>query len=100
MREIVEKLSAHASRRPTRWHEAARQRRENREWLRHSRQIAMLMLDAMEALGLSQKALAERLGCSQQYVSRLLKGSENLSIETITKIEDALGIRIIRPCAS
>ena len=38
------------------------------------------------------------MGCSQQYVSRILKGTENLSIETITKIESALNLGILEPC--
>ena len=40
--------------------------------------IAMKMLDRMEELGLTQKMLAERMGCSQQYVSKVLRGRENL----------------------
>jgi transcriptional regulator with XRE-family HTH domain len=54
------------------------------------------MLEQMEAEGLTQKALAERLGCSQQYVSKILKGQENLSIETISKIEEALSIELLQ----
>ncbi len=57
----------------------------------------MMMLDRMEALGLTQKAVAERMGCSQQYISRVLKGTENLSIETIAKIESALDLQILEP---
>lgn len=57
----------------------------------------MMMLDKMEELGLTQKALAERMGCSQQYISRVLKGTENLSIETISKIETALELEILEP---
>lgn len=72
-------------------------RRENREWLRYSQSIAMMMLDKMEELGMTQKAVAERMGCSQQYISRVLKGTENLSIETIYKIETALGLQILEP---
>ncbi len=37
------------------------------------------------------------MGCSRQYISRVLKGSENLSIETIFKIESALGLQILEP---
>ena len=55
----------------------------------------MMMLDKMEELGLTQKSLAERMGCSQQYISRVLKGTENLSIETISKIELALELEIL-----
>ena len=67
----------------------------NKSWLRFSQRIAMMMLDKMEELGLTQKSVAERMGCSQQYVSRVLKGTENLSIETISKIERALDLEIL-----
>jgi transcriptional regulator with XRE-family HTH domain len=54
------------------------------------------MLDKMEADGITQKQLAERMECSQQYISKILKGTENLSLETLTKIECALGITVIQ----
>ena len=56
----------------------------------------MLMLDKMEELNLTQKQLAELMGCSQQYVSKVLKGQENLSLETMAKIEDCLEISILQ----
>lgn len=40
--------------------------------------------------------LAEKMNCSQQYISNVLKGEKNLSLETICKIENALGIDIIK----
>ena len=55
----------------------------------------MLMLDRMEELGLNQQNIADKMGCSQQYISKILKGSENLSIETIDKIERALDFKIM-----
>lgn len=70
--------------------------RANKEWLRYSQNIAMRMLDKMEAEGITQKQLAERMNCSQQYVSKILKGCENLSLETVTKIELALGITVMQ----
>lgn len=39
----------------------------------------MMMLDKMDELGLTQKALAERMGCSQQYISRVLKATSGFS---------------------
>lgn len=53
-------------------------------------------LDRMEELGLTQKKLAERMGCSQQYVSKVLRGKENLSLETLCKIENALELHIVQ----
>ncbi len=44
---------------------------------------------------LTQSAMAERLGCTQQFVSKILKGTENLSLETLTKLEQAMGIQLI-----
>lgn len=67
----------------------------NKSWLRHSQRIAMMMLDRMEEMNMSQKQLSELMGCSQQYVSKVLKGQENLSLETISKIEGCLGIQIL-----
>lgn len=95
MNQIVNNLRKHQSTTPSRWRERANWREENKSWLRHSQHIAMMMLDKMEALGMTQRVLAERMGCSQQYVSRILKGHENLSIETMCKIEDALDLAIL-----
>jgi len=44
--------------------------------------------------------LAERMGCSQQYVSNLLKGNSNMTLETIARIEDALSIDILHTLMS
>lgn len=93
--EIISKLREHQSPSPSQWREKAEWRMKNREWLRYSQRIAMIMLDHMEAQKMSQKQLAERMGCSQQYVSKILKGQENLSLETITKIQQTLGIQIL-----
>ena len=49
----------------------------------------------MKQEGLTQKALAERMDCTQQYVSKILKGKENMSLDTLSKLEDALGINLI-----
>lgn len=93
--EIISRLKEHESATPSRWRENAEWRIANKSWLRYSQRIAMMMLDRMEELGLTQKSLAVKMGCSQQYISRVLKGTENLSIETISKIESALGLEIL-----
>ncbi len=95
MKEIIKKLEQHQPVTSTNWREKAEFRRANKTWLRYSQHIAMLMLDKMEKIGLNQRGLAERMGCSQQYISKILKGQENLSIETICKIEDALELVLL-----
>ena len=76
---------------PSHWREEAENRRENRSWMRYSQRIAVILLSYMKQNGLTQAGLAERLGCTQQYVSKILKGSENLTIDTISKIEKIIG---------
>lgn len=44
---------------------------------------------------LSQKQLAERMDVSPQQISKIVKGQENLTLETISNLEIALGIQII-----
>ena len=93
--EIVSELKKHQPSTPSRWRENAEWRIANKSWLRYSQQIAMMMLDRMEELHMSQKQLSELMGCSQQYVSKVLKGQENLSLETLSKIERCLNLQII-----
>ena len=90
MKSIAQRLEEHSSPTPSKWRET------NKSWLRHSQNIAMLMLDRMEELGMSQKQLAEKMNCSPQYISKVFRGRENLSLETLTKIENALEISIIK----
>ncbi len=89
------KLEKHKSPTPSHWREEAEYRLKNKSWLRHSQHIAVKMLERMEELGMTQQALANRLNCTQQYVSKVLKGRENLSLETLTKIEETLGLHLI-----
>ena len=94
MGSAVDKLRKYESTTPSRWREEAEWRRANRAWLRHSQMVAIKMLDRMEEMKWTQHQVANLLGCSQQYVSRIVKGSENLSLEMLSKIEDILGIAI------
>lgn len=93
--EIVSKLKQHQPSTPSKWRENAEWRMANKSWLRYSQHIAMMMLDRMEELHMSQKQLSEQMGCSPQYVSKVLKGQENMSLETLSKIERCLDIQII-----
>lgn len=95
MNTTVKKLKSYSSSTPSQWREEAEYRLKNKTWLRYSQLIAMKMLDKMEQLGMTQKALAERMGCTQQYVSKILRGKENLSLETLSKIEEALELQLV-----
>ena len=95
MNNLKEKLSKLASGQPSDWKAKAKYRRENREWLKRSAAIAVQVLDALKAQKLSQKDLSERMNISPQQISKIVKGQENLTLETISNLEIALGIQII-----
>ena len=54
-------------------------------WMLYSRTIATIMSNRMAQLGMTQKALAIKMNCSQQYVSKVLKGRENLGSSDISR---------------
>lgn len=95
MSKATEFLNNHQSATPSKWKEAAEWRRENENWLKYSRVITMKTMQAMDKQSVTQSGLAKRMGCSQQYVSNLLKGNANMTLETIARIETALDIDII-----
>jgi len=96
MKDVIARLKEHQSPTPSKWRERAEWRMQNKSWLRHSQRIAVKMLEKMDELSMTQKQLADMMGCSQQYVSKVLKGQENLSLETMSKIEDCLHISILQ----
>lgn len=91
--EVVSALKEFEVKTP--WLQKSERRRKNHAWLRYSGYIALRVLDRLDELGLSQKELAEKMGCSPQYVSKLVKGSENLTLETISKLEECLDLDLI-----
>ena len=96
MSRAIDFLEAHQSPRPSRWREEAQWRRDNEYWLKYSRFITLQVLRAMDEQSVTQMELAKRMGCTQQYVSNLLKGSSNMTLETIARLENALNIDLIK----
>lgn len=52
--------------------------------------FAFQITDLMKAKNISNKALADKLKTSSAYITKVLRGDQNLSIESIYKIADAL----------
>ena len=96
MSRAIEFLEAHQSPTPSRWREDAQWRRDNEYWLKYARYITLQVLRAMDDQSVTQVELAKRMGCTQQYVSHLLKGSSNMTLETIARLENALGIDLVK----
>ena len=96
MSRAIEFLEAHQSPTPSRWREDAQWRRDNEYWLKYARYITLQVLRAMDDQSITQVELAKRMGCTQQYVSNLLKGSSNMTLETIARLENALSIDLVK----
>lgn len=94
--KTVDVLRKHSSTTKSNWRSEAEQRRTDWNWLRYSAAIALMVRQRMSELCMTQVALAEKLGCTQQHVSMLLKGNANLTLETIAKLEEALDFSIIK----
>jgi len=74
----------------------AKFRIENKKWLSYSSNIALRVLAALEeSEEMTQKTLAEKVGVSPQYINKVLKGQENLSLQTIAKLSEALNMELI-----
>jgi transcriptional regulator with XRE-family HTH domain len=68
----------------------------NKSWLDKSAMVAVNVLEALKAKGWSQKDLAQKMKVSAQQVNKILKGQQNLTFETISKLETALDISLMK----
>ncbi|MDA3779520.1 MAG: helix-turn-helix transcriptional regulator [Bacteroidales bacterium] len=92
--EKIDKLNKLASNN-SKWKEEAQKRKENRDWQKHSQKIAIKILRAIREKSIKQKQLAKMIGVSPQQINKIVKGNENLTLQTITKLENALNIELI-----
>lgn len=93
--EILIRLDKIVSKQPSKWHKEAKFRTENKDWLIRSQAISLKILLRLRKLGLSQKQLSEKMNVSPQQINKWVKGKENFTLETISKLENALGFTII-----
>lgn len=49
---------------------------------------------SMEAQGITRSELAERLGTSRAYVTKLLDGQENMTLKTLVRVANALEMKV------
>jgi len=72
-----------------------RARIQKRNMLRESQIIAMKILNRLDELGWTQKKLAEQIGVTPQQINKIVRGKENLTLETQTELQDVLDIPIL-----
>jgi DNA-binding Xre family transcriptional regulator len=74
---------------------------ENKQWLDRSANIAIKILSTLRhnrkenRFPTTQKDLAELMNITPQQVNKMVKGTENLTLETISRVEKALDIQLI-----
>jgi transcriptional regulator with XRE-family HTH domain len=72
-----------------------RDRIKNRAMLRESQNIALKVLDKLEEIRWSQRKLAKEMGVTPQQITKIVKGQENLTLETQIKLQSILKIPIL-----
>lgn len=97
---LIEKLNEIAKVDNT-WQDDVAYYEKNKEWLDRSAKIAIKILRTLRqnrnagVFPSSQKELAELMGNMPQRINKIVKGGENLTLETITQLEIALNIQLI-----
>lgn len=78
----------------TEWEELAL-KIEQEDWRELAASIAVTVLTYLRQHEMTKQQLAEKMGVKPQYISRVVKGKANLTLDTIVKLEKALGEQII-----
>lgn len=73
----------------------AQKRVDNKVWQKHAQKIAIAVLMSLKIQKITQKQLAKKVGVSAQYINKIVKGKQKLNLETIAKLETALGNSLI-----
>lgn len=91
----IDKLKAISTPVEEDWLKIAEEWEKEDVYLEKSTRIAVTVLSILRERKMTKQDLAEKMGVSAQYVSKIVKGNENLTLETITKLEKALGVELI-----
>ncbi len=95
MSKITKKLNKLASNQKSNWLYEAKKRQENNAWLKKSQRIALTILITLKERGMTKQQLASRIGVSSQKINKIVKGKEELTLETINNLEKVLNIVLI-----
>lgn len=90
--EILKKL---ISKTPSTWVDETIEEKAHEEARRNARLVALRVLAILDEYDMTQAELAEKMGVSRQQVTKIVKGQENFTFETIGKLEKALGVKLM-----
>jgi len=63
-------------------------------WISTSDDVAQVIRDRRKQLGLSQQALAQRIGVTRQWIGMLERGKATVELAAVLKAIAALGLRL------
>src|SRR5688572_13774992 len=92
---LQDKLQKIASSNKSNWVEETGKQLSKSGVRQKARKIALRVLHILKEKGMTQSELAERMGVSRQHVTKIVKGQENITLETIDKLEQALNVPLI-----
>lgn len=72
-----------------------KERIRNRGRLRESQQIALKVLTKLDELNWTQRRLAKEMDVTPQQISKIVKGTENLTLVTQINLQEVLDIPIL-----
>ena len=72
-----------------------KERIKNRAMLKESQKIALKVLLKLDEMNWSQKDLAKKMNVSPQQVNKIVRGKENLTLETQIKLQVLLDIPLL-----
>ena len=92
MQDKIKKISSEED---SNWIEQAEQDLRQARVRRKSWKVALRVLALLREKGITQTELADRMEVTRQQVTKIVKGKENLTLETIDKLEQALGVILL-----
>lgn len=95
MKANTEKFTALVSNETTNTIKRNRDRIKSRNQLRESQNIAMMVLERLDEWNWSQRQLATAMEVSPQQITKIVRGSENLTLDTIIRLQTILKIKIL-----
>lgn len=69
---------------------------DSRLYTKHAMQIALLIDKAIEESDMNKSEFAKRIGKTTPEISKWLSGNQNFTLRTLSKIENALGLEIVK----
>lgn len=95
-KEQEQKFSSIISDENSCWHEKATWRIANGFWIRKSQQIALKTIRRLKELSLTYEQGAEKCNIDILEFNKIIRGSENITLENICKIENGLKIEFLK----